>query len=396
MIHYTGSVFPTHYPVLPGLTPDGIVYENSVIGTVEAMLPPGPYATAHAPALLELDNGDLLCAWFAGSYEGSADVSVICSRLSRGAVRWSEPTTISNDPHRSEQNPSLFLAPDGEVWAIYTAQLDRVKGKDNMQFTSVVRRQRSTDGGLTWGPFDVLFPEEGTFCRQPIQILSNGRWIFGTWICTDSDSGLAGDPTAFRISDDAGKTWRRVDMPKSNGRVHPNVVELEQGHLAAFMRSRAADFIYRSESFDYGDTWSTPVPTPLPNNNSSISAVKLSSGRVAIAYNPTCTPAPKADKAAWPGLRCPVAVALSEDGGLTFPLIRYMELGEGYVGVENSTNNRQYEYPYLMQGRDGMLHLAFAYQTRRGVKWMSFFEEDVIGKKRETVGVYNPTAAQTR
>ena len=384
------------YPLLPGLTPDGTVYENTAMGTVEAMLPPGPYATAHAPALLELENGDLLCAWFAGSYEGSADISVICSRLPKGAARWSEPVMISGDPRRSEQNPSLFLAPNGEVWAMYTAQLDRVEGKDNMQFTSVVRRQKSMDGGLTWGPFDVVFPEEGTFCRQPIQILSNGRWIFGNWICTDSASGLAGDPSAFRISGDQGKTWRRVDMPKSNGRVHPNVVELENGHLAAFMRSRAADFIYRSESFDYGDTWSEPVPTPLPNNNSSISAVKLASGRVAIAYNPTCTPEPKADEAAWPGLRGPVAVALSEDGGLTFPLIRYMELGEGYVGAENSTNNRQYEYPYLMQGRDGMLHLAYAYQTRRGVKWMTFSEEDVIGKKRETVGVYNPTAAQIR
>lgn len=82
----------------------------------------------------------------------------------------------------------------------------------------------------------MVFPEEGTFCRQPIQILSNGRWIFGNWICSDSASGLAGDPSAFRLSDDQGKTWRRVDMPGSHGRVHPNVVELEPGHLAAFMR----------------------------------------------------------------------------------------------------------------------------------------------------------------
>ena len=67
--------------------------------------------------------------------------------------------------------------------------------------------------------------------------------------------------------------------------VHANVVELEPGRLAAFMRSRAADFIYRSESTDNGDSWSDPVPTSLPNNNSSISALKLRSGRVAIAYN---------------------------------------------------------------------------------------------------------------
>ena len=89
-----------------------------------------------------------------------------------------------------------------------------------------------------------------------------------------------------------------------------------------------------------------------------------------------------------------MAVALSEDGGLTWPMIRHMELGEGFVGPENSTNNRQYEYPYLMQAADGALHLAFAYQSRRGVKWMRFTEEDVMGQKRERVGVYNPTAAK--
>ncbi len=384
------------YAKLPGLTPDGRLYENEEMGTVEARLPDGGYPTAHAPALLELPNGDMLCCWFAGTYEGSADIRIICSRLERDGDRWSKPVDISGDPTRSEQNPSLFYGPDDAVWAIYTAQLDRQAGKDNMQFTSQIRCQKSTDGGRTWGPYETLFAREGSFCRQPIQVLANGRWIFGNWLCTDSVDGLSGDPTAFQISDDQGKTWRQVDMPNSRGRVHANVVEMDDGHLLAFMRSREADFIYRSESFDWGDTWSEPKPTPLPNNNSSISALRLQSGRVAIAYNPTCTPDPKPGKAAWPGLRCPVAVALSEDGGLTFPIVRWMERGEGYMGEENRTNNKQYEYPYLMQSRDGMLHLAYAAFTRLGVKYVRFSEQDVLGKKRERVGLYNPTAAQSR
>ena len=384
------------YAKLPGLTPDGRLYENEEMGTVEARLPDGGYPTAHAPALLELPNGDMLCCWFAGTYEGSADIRIICSRLERDGDRWSKPVDISGDPTRSEQNPSLFYGPDDAVWAIYTAQLDRQAGKDNMQFTSQIRCQKSTDGGRTWGPYETLFAREGSFCRQPIQVLANGRWIFGNWLCTDSVDGLSGDPTAFQISDDQGKTWRQVDMPNSRGRVHANVVEMDDGHLLAFMRSREADFIYRSESFDWGDTWSEPKPTPLPNNNSSISALRLQSGRVAIAYNPTCTPDPKPGKAAWPGLRCPVAVALSEDGGLTFPIVRWMERSEGYMGEENRTNNKQYEYPYLMQSRDGMLHLAYAAFTRLGVKYVRFSEQDVLGKKRERVGLYNPTAAQSR
>ncbi len=384
------------YQILPGLTPDGTMYENQDMGTVEAVLPPGEYKTAHSPALLELPNGDMLCAWFAGSFEGSADVSIVCARLPKGADKWEAPVRVSGDPQRSEQNPSLFYGPDGKVWAMYTAQLDRVEGKDNMQFTSVIRCQKSEDGGKTWSEYTTVFPEEGSFCRQPIQVLSNGRWIFGNWICTDSELGLTGDPTAFRISDDEGKTWKKVDMPKSNGYVHANVVELEPGHLAAFMRSRAADNIYRSESLDNGDTWSEPKATPLPNNNSSISAIKLQSGRIAIAYNPTCTPCPTPGIAAWPGLRCPVAVALSEDGGLTFPIVRYMERGEGFMGEENRTNNKQYEYPYLMQSADGRLHLAYAFRNRFSVKYVSFSEADVMGEKREKVGLYNPTAAQSR
>ena len=164
--------------------------------------------------MVELPNGDLLCCWFAGTYEGSADVHIICSRLPKDASAWLPPVEISGDPTRSEQNPSLFYGPDNAVWAMYTAQLDRQEGKDNMQFTSVVRCQKSTDGGMTWGPYETVFPEEGTFCRQPIQVLSNGRWIFSNWICTDSADGLSGDPTAFRISDDQGKTWRKVMMPE--------------------------------------------------------------------------------------------------------------------------------------------------------------------------------------
>ncbi len=382
------------YKKKQGLTWDGTIYENDEMGILEALLPTGGFQTAHAPSLLELPNGDLLCSWFAGSYEGSADIHIVCARLPKGASAWEAPVDVSGDPERSEQNPSLFYGPDDAVWSMYTAQLDRVEGKDNMQFTAVVRRQKSFDGGQTWEDYETVFPEEGTFSRQPIQVLSNGRWIYGNWICTDSEDGLSGDPSAFRISDDQGESWRLVMMPKSNGHVHPTVVELEDGHLVAFMRNREAYRIHRSESFDYGDTWSEPKPTPLPNNNSSISATKLASGRVAVAYNPTSTPDPQEGKAAWPGLRCPVAVALSEDGGETFPIVRWMERGEGFMGEENRTNNRQYEYPYIMQGEDGMIHLAYASHTRIGVKYVRFTEEDVLGEKRERVGIYNPTGPQ--
>ena len=110
------------YPVLPGLTYDGVLYQNLEMGTVEAVIPPGVHPTCHSPATLELPNGDLVCCWFAGTYEGSADVHIVCARLPKGADRWTEPVDISGDPARSEQNPSLFYGPDEAIWAMYTAQ----------------------------------------------------------------------------------------------------------------------------------------------------------------------------------------------------------------------------------------------------------------------------------
>ena len=65
------------------------------------------------------------------------------------------------------------------------------------------------------------------------------------------------------------------------------------------------------------------------------------------------------------------------------------------MGDENKTNNKQYEYPYLMQGRR---HAASGLRCPHpaGIKYVRFSEQDVLGAKRETVGLYNPTAAQSR
>lgn len=372
--------------------PNGIVYRDEFLNIDFGLIPTGGKATAHAPALIETEDGGLLCAWFAGSFEGSGDISIAVSKLNPETQVWSEAQIVSKGVDRSEQNPAFFRAPDGLIWLIYTSQVSRQEGKDNMQFTSVIMVQKSADEGASWSEPKVLFPEEGTFSRQAIQILSNGRWIFATWICEDSPEGLTNDPTEFRVSDDAGQTWKVVRMPESAGRVHANLIEVEPGHLVAFMRSRFADNVYISRSYDYGDTWSIPEKTVLPNNNASISAIKLQSGEIALAYNDNSAPNAEFGKVAWPGLRNPVAVSITEDFGKTWPIGRVFEQAEGYIGAENKTNNLQYEYPTLYQTKDGLLHLVYAYKNRLCVKYVRFSVADLFGAKRETEGLYNPTS----
>ncbi|WP_368259419.1 exo-alpha-sialidase, partial [Enterococcus sp. 2201sp1_2201st1_C11_2201SCRN_220225] len=192
--------------------PNGVMYHDDFLNIDFGLIPTGGNNTAHAPALIETKDGGMLCAWFAGSFEGSGDISIVVSKLDFKTQTWSVPVTVSKGEDRSEQNPSFFRAPNGEIWLIYTSQLSRQAGKDNMQFTSIIMVQKSTDEGQSWGEPEVLFEKEGTFGRQGIQILSNGRWIYSTWLCEDSADGLTNDPTEFQISDDEGQTWRAVRM----------------------------------------------------------------------------------------------------------------------------------------------------------------------------------------
>src|SRR4051812_29878060 len=86
---------------------------------IEAFIPPMDHES-HAPNLIELPNGDLLCVWFSGSEEGRSDIHIVLSRLPSGGTQWSVPVTVSDDPTRSEQNPMLFVAPDSKLWLFYT------------------------------------------------------------------------------------------------------------------------------------------------------------------------------------------------------------------------------------------------------------------------------------
>ena len=370
------------YIELNTLQEDGRLYHNNLLDTVEALIP-NQFDSVHAADLLELPDGDLLACWFAGSDEGNADISIAVSRLRAEESRWSAGEIVSDDPSRSEQNPSLFLAPDGEIWLMYTAQTSRTpedRPNFNLQYTAEIRRKISRDNGYTWGPTETVFSRPGSFCRQKIQVLSSGRWVFGNWICFPDETRNGSDVTVVQISDDQGKTWRGVEVPDSAGRVHANLIETAPGKLTALFRSRFADNIYIAYSEDDGETWTRPERTCLPNNNSSISAIRLQSGSLALIYNPVRFN-DDTSRTVWPHQRCPVTFAISDDGGKTWPYRRVIEPGEGFTGEYNDINNRRYEYPVMMQSKDGKIHAAYSWGNRRCVKYVCVDEAWIRGEK---------------
>lgn len=366
--------------------PDGLLKQHPDDATRQVADLPSPRVQAHAANLMVLGDGSLACVWFGGSMEGRSDISVFMSRLAPGAQQWSEPVQLSHDAERSEQNPVLFPVPDGTLWLLHTAQLS---GHQN---TAVVRVRRSADHGHTWSDTETLADAPaGTFVRQPIHVHHDGSWLLPVFYCraeAGQDWDGSHDDSGVLRSTDQGLTWQRISVPGSLGCVHMNIVPAANGQrLLAFFRSRWADHIYRTQSDDGGRTWQTPQPTQLPNNNSSVQALRLADGRLAMIFNASSAAnaterreslydeledtgedsqgatvaAPAARKAFWGAPRAPMTLALSADDGLTWPWQRNLEVGDGWCMSNDSEQgrNREYSYPSLRQDADGTLHLAY-------------------------------------
>lgn len=340
-------------------------------------------AQSHASFLLALANGDLGCTWFAGTEEGKPDVSIYFSRLPAGSDTWTREIKISDDPERSEQNPVLFETPTGDLWLLYTAQL--YGGQD----TAIVRRRISRDGGKTWGPIEVLFDEPGTFIRQGIVALSNGEWILPIFHCLPTPGEKwqgQNDVSAVKITTDGGATWTEHAVPDSKGAVHMNIVERQDGTLLALYRSRYADNILASTSADKGRSWTAPVPTDLPNNNSSIQCRKLADGTLALVFNNVAaTDAVRAEangKPIWGVPRTPLAIALSSDEGRTWPHIRDIELAPSPPPDLNldkpDRRARELSYPTVTGDAEGRINVAFTY-FRKAIKFVRFRPDWVKG-----------------
>lgn len=375
-------------------------------GRIEADLPTACVQN-HAANLMPLPNGDLGCVWFGGTQEGVSDISIYFSRLVKGGANWSAPVKLSDDSTRSEQNPILFVAPNGELWLLHTSQ------KSGNQDTAIVKYRVSKDNGFTWGPSAVLFDAPGTFVRQPVVVLDNDDWLVPVFHCrsTSGEKWVGNnDFSAVMISPDRGSTWSEHTVPGSTGCVHMNVVKAAAGGaLSAFFRSRWADHIYLSRSTDNGRNWSQPTATELPNNNSSIQVTRLSNGHLAIVYNDMSAAqaterrvslydeiaddddAPTAPAGAimtpaghrtafWGAPRAPMTIAISSDDGSTWPRKRNLEVGDGYCMTNNSAQqlNREYSYPSIQQTSDGVIHIAYTVFRQR-IRYVRINEDWVAG-----------------
>ncbi|MCG5217933.1 sialidase family protein [Streptosporangium sp. KLBMP 9127] len=345
---------------------DGVVRPSASDGVLgEALLPVLHPGDSHAANLLELAGGDLLCTWFNGPDEGDRDTNVVLSRLDRGTGRWSTPMALSADPDRAEQNPVLAQRPDGTVWLFHPSN------EPHDQTTARLVARTSADEGRTWDAPRVLADGPGVFVRNPPLDLDDGTWLLPGYRCR-----RGAEHSTVLVSEDGGDGWKEIDLPGTDHLVQLTAVRRDDGSLFAMFRSRAADRVHAAESVDGGRTWTPPVRTDLPNNNSAVQLTRLSGGSLALIYNHASL---ERGEFRWVGsgagrrkkaLRTPLTLALSDDGGRTWPFRRDVQTADDeYWGTEYG-----YSYPSVTQTRDGLLHIAYSY-LRKTIKHVTVSED---------------------
>lgn len=255
----------------------------------------------HASTVLAVRE-HLLCAWFAGTEEGTPDNSIwMAARDAHG--RWSTPRVIAGKGDVAHWNPVLARAPDGTVWLFY--KLGKRISSWGTWFCT------SNDGGTTWSEAAELVPNDAGGrgpVKNPPVLLDDGTWL-APGSTEDWNPGGAVWESFVDRSTDGGATWTQATIPlsreqlKGAGVIQP-ALWASGSTVGALMRSTEGR-AYVSFSGDGGRTFSPAIPSSLPNNNSGLTVVSLPDGLLACVYNPTT--------ANW-GSRCPLAVAVSRDG----------------------------------------------------------------------------------
>lgn len=252
---------------------------------------PHPTLSAHAATLAEITSGpssvQLVAAWFGGTREGAADVSLYQSTWISGS-NWQPAKEIMTRDLAERQlgrnvrklgNPLLIASP-GRL------QLFFVSVSYGGWAGSAINLSDSQDGGLSWTPARRIvtspFFNLSTLVRNP-----------GSWY-TDGSLGL---PVYHEFISKHGEWLRlspegrvlgksRMAMPRPT--LQPAVVSLGPEYAVAALRDSGPgpNQIQWSETRDGGQSWTQKSARTIPNPNSAAAMISLQDGTLLMACNP--------------------------------------------------------------------------------------------------------------
>ena len=350
-----------------------------------------PGQAVHAASVVELRDGRLRAVWFSGSREGAGDVAIKTSVMDSANLRWGEETTLF-DRQRIQQglwryvkklgNPVIARMPDGSliVWLVNVS----MGGWAGSSITWL----RSTDEGFSWSaPIRLV-----TSPFLNISTLVKGAPFF----YRDGQIGLPvyhEFVTKFgeilRISPQ-GRVVDKIRIPGSQTSLQPVVLITGPERAQAYMRSGNSTAVMTSATEDAGKTWSATLATSWPNPDSALAGTVSATGQQWLALNPM----PKSreilallqtsNAGAFDGAN-PLIVESSPTPATRLSVNDYERLlgdelkaygaSESQIEAYIASAKRQlcgtdsclqeFSYPYLLQSRDGYLHLVYTWHRSR-------------------------------
>lgn len=320
----------------------------------ELIKPSAATKSSHVASICVLPDGKLGAAWYGGTREGHKDVAIYFSTRSKDKDgQWSEPQTVVTRESavaelqrhvRKVGNAVVFADAKGGLWLVYVSVA--VGGWSG----SSLNLKRSFDKGHTWTRSQRLTLSPwfniSELVKNKPAVLADGSLALPIY-----HEILGKFPEMLWLRDDAGKVIAaktRIFGGKTAFQQALVPVNANEA-LSLFRQADGSGLVMLSRSTDTGKTWSAPQPTGLPNPDAGIDALRLSDGRLLLAYNDS------------KNRRDNLCLAISSDNGTSWTRAARVEDEPG----------GEFSYPYLLQSADGRVHLVYTWQ-RKGIKHAEF------------------------
>ncbi len=274
---------------------------------------------------IQLKDGRLMLVYtkFVGQSD-HATAELVARYSSDQGQTWTSddvPVVAREDNEANLMSVSLLRLHDGRIALFYIQKYASPPG-ENYAFLDFLLLRISDDDGRTWSKPTYVTPRDELAYRvlnnDRVVQLKSGRLVVP--VATHYRPGWPEWRNSAQIhcylSDDHGKTWRSSNSTLESELLaqEPGVVELKDGRLMMFCRSRDCQLV--SHSADGGDSWSELQRSSISQPNPSPASIERipSSGDLLLVWNNGDDPLAKIK----PVGRRPFTAAISKDDGVTW------------------------------------------------------------------------------
>lgn len=305
---------------------------------------PRDVPSAHASALTTLPGDRMLAFWWAGDRESAPNVKVYAARWQEG--KWGQPWEVASRASlgkalgfgvRRIGNPVAWTAHDGRIHLYVVAT-----GMGGWAAARLVHLI-SNDQGASFAvrrllPMSPLFNTSVLVRTSPVGLVDGG-W----WLPVYFEIGIK-YPMLMSFDADGDPSW----MARIGSRIstlQPTVVPITKTEIRAWMRDASDEQrVQQAYSRDGGASWEDLPALDMPNQSTSLAAIRLRNGEFLMLHNHI-----EGDATSRSILR----LSISKDGRTWRP---FVDIASGDAGDE-------FSYP-TMQQVGNELHIAYTYQRR--------------------------------